>query len=74
MNAAIREFEDKVIEIYNQYNLPIEVKRLVAQNVLNVITKKADEVIMKEIREGKQEEIYMMEGKENGIHTDSLCE
>ena len=74
MNAAIREFEDKVIEIYNQYNLPIEVKRLVAQNVLNAITKKADEVIMKEIREGKQEEIYMMEGKENGIQSDSLCE
>ena len=74
MNAAIREFEDKVIDMYNSYNLPIEVKRLVAQNVLNAITKKADEVIMKEIREGKQEEIQMMEGKENGIQSDSLCE
>ena len=64
MNAAIREFEDKVIELYNQYNLPIEVKRLVAQNVLNVITKKADEMIMQEIRDGKQEEIYMMKKEE----------
>ena len=61
MNAGIREFEDKVIELFNQYNLPIEVKRLVAQNVSNAITKKADEVILKELREGKQEEIYMME-------------
>lgn len=58
MNAAIREFEDKVIDVFNTYNVPIEVKRLVAQNVLNMITKKADEVIMKEIRDGVKEEIY----------------
>lgn len=59
MNAAIREFEDKVIDLFNSYNLPIEVKRLVAQNTLNLITKKADEMIMQEIRDGKQEEIYI---------------
>ena len=64
MNAGIREFEDKVIDLFNTYNLPIEVKRLVAQNVLNVITKKADEVILREIRDGKQEEIYMMKKEE----------
>lgn len=73
MNAGIREFEDKVIDVFNTYNVPIEVKRLVAQNLLNIITKKADELIMKEIREGKQEEIYMMEGKD-GIHENGLCE
>lgn len=64
MNAGIREFEDKVIDIFNTYNVPIEVKRLVAQNVLNIITKKADEVILKEIREGKQEEIYAVKEEE----------
>lgn len=64
MNAGIREFEDKVIDLFNTYNLPIEVKRLVAQNVLNVITKKADEVILKEIRDGKQEEIYAVKEEE----------
>ena len=64
MNAGIREFEDKVIEVFNSYNVPIEVKRLVAQNLLNIITKKADEVILKEIREGKQEEIYAVKEEE----------
>lgn len=64
MNAGIREFEDKVIDLFNTYNLPVEVKRLVAQNVLNAITKKADEMIMQEIRDGKQEEIYMMKKEE----------
>lgn len=64
MNAAIREFEDKVIDVFNTYNVPIEVKRLVAQNVLNMITKKADEVILKEIRDGVQEEIYSVKKEE----------
>lgn len=64
MNAAIREFEDKVIDLFNGYNLPIEVKRLVAQNTLNLLTKKADELIMQEIKNGKQEEIYMLEKEE----------
>lgn len=64
MNAAIREFEDKVIELYNNYNLPIEIKRLVAQNTLNLVTKKADELILQEIKNGKQEQIYMKEEEE----------
>lgn len=64
MNAAIREFEDKVIDVFNTYNVPIEVKRLVAQNVLNMITKKADEVIMKEIRDGVKEKIYAVKEEE----------
>ena len=64
MNAAIREFEDKIIEVFNSYNVPIEVKRLVAQNVLNMITNKADKVILKEIQEGKQEEIYAVKEEE----------
>lgn len=64
MNAGIREFEDKVVDLFNTYNLPIEVKRLVAQNVLNAITKKADEMIMQEIRDGKQEQIYVKKEEE----------
>lgn len=73
-NFRIRDFEDKVIELFNSSDLQIEIKRLVAQNVLSAITKKADEVILKEIREGKQEEIYMMEGKKDGICENGLCE
>ena len=64
MNKEIRAFEDKIVETFNSSGLPIEVKRLVAQNVLNVITKKADEVILQEIRNGNQEEIYLMKKEE----------
>lgn len=73
-NFRIRDFEDKVIELFNSSDLQIEIKRMVAQNVLNLLTKKADEVILQEIRDGKQEEIYMMEGKKDGIHKNDICE
>ena len=55
-NFKIRDFEDKVINLFNSSELQIEIKRLVAQNVLNLLTKKADETITKEIQEMKKEE------------------
>ena len=55
-NFQIRDFEDKVINLFNSSDLQIEIKRLVAQNVLNLLTKKADETITKEIQEMKREE------------------
>ena len=64
INKAIREFEDKVIEVFNAYQLEPEIKRLVAQNVLDKITKVADAKIVEELREEKKD----------GIYTDSLCE
>lgn len=55
-NFKIRDFEDKVISLFNSSDLQIEIKRLVAQNVLNLLTKKADETITREIQEMKKEE------------------
>ena len=55
-NYKIRQFEDSVIDTFNKSDLQIEIKRLVAQNVLNLLTKKADETITKEIQEMKKEE------------------
>lgn len=55
-NYKIRQFEDSVIDMFNKSDLQIEIKRMVAQNVLNLLTKKADEIIMQEIAESKKEE------------------
>ena len=63
-NKEIRAFEDTVIDLFNASNLEPEIKRLVAQNVLDKITKVADAKILEELREEKKD----------GIHTDSLCE
>lgn len=55
-NFKIRDFEDKVINLFNSSDLQIEIKRIIAQNVLNLLTKKADETITKEIQDMKKEE------------------
>jgi hypothetical protein len=55
-NYKIRQFEDSVIDMFNKSDLQIEIKRMIAQNVLNLLTKKADEIIMQEIAENKKEE------------------
>ena len=68
INYKIREFEDKVIDLFNTCDLQIEIKRIIAQNVLDKITQKSDEIIKNEIQELKKEE------KKDGIQSDSLCE
>ena len=56
MNYKIRDLEDNVISLLNASDVPIEAKRLIVQNVLNLITKQADKVILEEIQEMKKEE------------------
>ena len=56
MNYKMRDLEDRVISLLNGSDVPIEAKRLIIQNVLNLITKQADKVIMEEMKEMKKEE------------------
>lgn len=51
MNEQIRRFEDMVIDLFNTSPLEPEIKRLIAQNVLDKITKVADAKIVEELRE-----------------------
>lgn len=54
-NYNIRSLEDKIIDDFNASNVLIETKRLIAQNVLNLLTKQADIAIRDEINKSKQE-------------------
>lgn len=56
-NRQIRAFEDSVIDLFNASSLEPEIKRLVAQNVLDKITKVADAKIVEELREEKKDGI-----------------
>lgn len=56
MNYKMRDLEDRVISLLNGSDVPIEAKRLIIQNVLNLITKQADKVILEEMKEMKKEE------------------
>lgn len=65
-NKQIRAFEDAVIDLFNASDLEPEIKRLVAQNVLDKITKVADSKILEEIREEREDELHLREN--------SICE
>ena len=55
-NYKVRELEDKLIDTINASDVLPEVKRLIVQNLLNLITKQADIKITMEIQEMKKEE------------------
>ena len=56
MNKKIRELEDQLIALLNSAaDVPIEAKRLILKDVTDMVTKKADEVIMAEMREAQNE-------------------
>lgn len=55
-NYKVRELEDKLIDIINASDVLPEVKRLIVQNLLNLITKQADAKITMEIQKMKKEE------------------
>ena len=54
MNGKIRELEDRMIDLVNSYDLPVEVKRLVAGNIYHLLTREADKVIISEMNENKE--------------------
>jgi hypothetical protein len=48
-NAEIRDLYNRVIGLFNESTLPIEVKRLIAENVNYLIEKTADNAIKEEL-------------------------
>jgi len=49
MNLKIRQFEDDLVNLINSNDLPIEVKRIILQDVLQIVENKANEIILKEL-------------------------
>lgn len=55
-NYKIRDLEDKLIDTLNSSDVAIEAKRLIVQNLLNMVTKQADARITMEIQDMKKED------------------
>lgn len=51
MNLEIRKLNDSLCDTLNQSTLPIEVKRLVVDKILNVLTEASNEMVKREIDE-----------------------
>ena len=56
MNTKMRALEDDIISLLNGSDVPIEAKRLILTDILNLVTKKADETISQEIKAQKGEQ------------------
>lgn len=56
MNVKIRQFEDGILNMINESDLPIEVKRLVVADIFNLVLKQSDKEVANEILSAKAEE------------------
>lgn len=54
VNLAIRECEHATIDTLNSFDIPIEAKRLIAQNILNLLSKDADLQVSNELQAAKE--------------------
>lgn len=51
MNKKMRLLYDTLIGIINKSDIPIEAKRIIAENICYLLSQKADEIISQEINE-----------------------
>lgn len=47
-NSKIRDFQNKIVDMTNNTNLPIEVKRLVFSEILNLLERKCSDALFVE--------------------------
>ena len=69
MNSTIREFEEGLVLYINQFNLPIEVKRLIIKDVFYQVDKIATDTINQELLMKKE-----LEAKESQEKQDIIVE
>ena len=56
MNKEIRALSDQILNDLNAAaDVPMETKRLILMDVLSIVTKAADDIILKELNEEKHE-------------------
>ncbi len=73
-NYKIRKLEDDIINLLNSSDVAIDAKRLILTNALNLVTKKSDIIIAREIqieREEKSNELHKNELAEHAEHSNA---
>lgn len=51
MNLQIRTLEDNLLAVLNKSPVEMEVKRLILTNILDIIKRQADTIILQELQE-----------------------
>ena len=65
LNLQIRQFRDSIIALTNSNPLPIEVKRLVFNEISNLIDAEAEKIIIAEKQELQKQSTVESEEEEN---------
>lgn len=65
MDLEIRRFEEELVECINRSELPIEVRRLVVQEICNKVSKAANENIYEQRRQKIEKGGALKEGEKD---------
>jgi hypothetical protein len=66
MNLEIRKYQEDLIKLTNEAQIPIEAKRLVMENVLRQVVFASEEILRKELEESQKE------GEEDAVSKDAM--
>lgn len=73
MNSLeIREFEQSIVNLFNGCGLPMEVKRLIVNNIAGQINRAADNQINVELAERNRESEETADGNDEAVHENAV--
>ena len=73
MNSLeIREFEQSIVNLINDCGLPIEIKRLIVNDIAGQINRAADNQINVELAERNRESEVTADGNDEAVHKNAV--
>ena len=73
MNSLeIREFEQSIINLFNGCGLPMEIKRLIVNDISGQINRAADNQINVELAERNRESEVTADGNDEAVHKNAV--
>lgn len=73
MNSLeIREFEQSIVNLFNGCGLPMEIKRLIVNDIAGQINRSADNQINVELAERNRESEVNADGNDEAVHENTV--
>lgn len=73
MNSLeIREFEQSIVNLFNKCGLPMEIKRLIVNDIAGQINRAADNQINVELAERNREREVTADGNDEAVHKNAV--
>lgn len=73
MNSLeIREFEQSIVNLFNGCGLPMEIKRLIVNDIAGQINRAADNQINVELAERNRESEVNADGNDEAVHENTV--